>query len=644
MSADAPSYVERPADKQLLKALLQSQVCLVPAPRQSGKSSLMVQTRKKLIKKGVSVAIVDLQSVGTSLPNMEKWFSNICFQIHRDLNIDIDLSEWWDSQSPQGPTQKFTNYLEDIVAPNGEEVVIFFDEIDSALSLPFSDDFFTTIRAIYNKRSTRINLRRLTFTLLGTTTTSELIKDRDRTSFNIGTTIHLTDFTEEDIVNFSKILGKDSIPLLKRIFYWTSGQPYLVQLLALNSSNWPKHDQNASNLDLEVENLFFKKAISQNVHLSYIERVLTDIPNSNLKKETLQVYQKLLKGKSIPFQEVNTTHNLLELSGITKRIDGKLSCRNKIYTTVFNHKWVTAQIPIYSTREYLSSIEESDSNVIFTIGSRGAGKSSFLATLLTYLKQTHRLEFNTQYNKEGLAHLINMIDNLQNGVLPEPSSIGFIEEIDIKFSNKGVDTILTFLDASGEDHQQIIPGIIDPITGSPSSGILDEKLSRYLKRKDLKVTLLCFIDYRTPQKDDFLIALFLNYIVKNFNFDLSRMAIIVTKWDLNTEGISLYGFLSNKAPQSFLWLKEYANAQNSNAFPFSVGKINANDFRQIEFLDFAYCSDIVDWLTYVSANQQELPTLLIPRDKRISLKNLSDAIKSVIYLKGNITGLFKKDN
>ncbi len=52
LAEDAPSYIERPADRELLEALEQGEVCLVLAPRQTGKSSLMVHARRHLIEQG----------------------------------------------------------------------------------------------------------------------------------------------------------------------------------------------------------------------------------------------------------------------------------------------------------------------------------------------------------------------------------------------------------------------------------------------------------------------------------------------------------------------------------------------------------------------------------------------------------------
>ncbi len=77
-------------------------------------------------------------------------------------------------------------------------MVIFVDEIDSTLSLPFTDDFYAAIRALYNARASEPELKRLSFVLIGVTTPSDLIRDSQRTPFNIGQRVEVTDFTEEE--------------------------------------------------------------------------------------------------------------------------------------------------------------------------------------------------------------------------------------------------------------------------------------------------------------------------------------------------------------------------------------------------------------------------------------------------------------
>ncbi|HMT21765.1 MAG TPA: AAA-like domain-containing protein, partial [Promineifilum sp.] len=73
-----------------------------------------------------------------------------------------------------------------------------FDEIDSTLSLAFTDDFFAALRSLYNERAINPRYDRLTFVLLGVAAPTNLIKDRNRTPFNVGTPVDLKEFSRSD--------------------------------------------------------------------------------------------------------------------------------------------------------------------------------------------------------------------------------------------------------------------------------------------------------------------------------------------------------------------------------------------------------------------------------------------------------------
>ena len=89
-----------------------------------------------------------------------------------------------------------TNFFSDVLLKevNQSSTVLFFDEIDSTLSIPFSDDFYVALRAVYNARSTVPDFKRLSFVLVGVAPPVDLISDSKRTPFNIGHRVELKDF------------------------------------------------------------------------------------------------------------------------------------------------------------------------------------------------------------------------------------------------------------------------------------------------------------------------------------------------------------------------------------------------------------------------------------------------------------------
>ena len=193
LSQDAPSYIERQADHELLAALRAGEFCYVLTSRQMGKSSLMVRAATTLREGGALVIALDLTAVGQNV-TPEQWYDGLLSQMGRQLHLDDALDDFWRSKERLGPCQRLFAAIRDVILlRQSNPLVIFVDEIDTVRSLPFStDEFFAAIRECHNRRVHESDFRRLTFCLLGVATPSDLIRDTRTTPFNIGRRVNLT--------------------------------------------------------------------------------------------------------------------------------------------------------------------------------------------------------------------------------------------------------------------------------------------------------------------------------------------------------------------------------------------------------------------------------------------------------------------
>ena len=343
LGEDSPSYIERPADKELMDALERGEVCLVLAPRQTGKSSLMVHARARLKLSGTPAAIVDLQPLG-SHSDLDSWFRDVAYQIQRSLGLAADSMEWWEAHQRLGPTQRFMAFIEDVIlAESDGRVAIFFDEIDSVLHRPFSDDFFTTLRSLFNARAGNPKLKRISFVLVGVADPSQFIKSRSRTPFNIGWQIELRDFDSSSLEPFKRVLGSGSEPVVDRIFYWTAGQPLMVQKLAQAAYSQPAESRTTTHVDEAVKSVYLDASIEKDTHLKFVRNYLLE-DNKKLRK-TLKTYRDVLENKEVPYDGQSPVHTRLKLAGVVQTAAQKLIPRNRIYQKVFGLEWVKANTP-----------------------------------------------------------------------------------------------------------------------------------------------------------------------------------------------------------------------------------------------------------------------------------------------------------
>ncbi|MDQ1354724.1 MAG: hypothetical protein QG657_5033, partial [Acidobacteriota bacterium] len=357
LRADAPSYIERAADRELYEHTLAGDFCYVLTPRQMGKSSLMARTAGRLKKEGVRTAILDLTQIGTEQEKQSagQWYYGIAYRIVKELGIAVNLSDWWGERGKLPALQRLTEFFGDVVlAGTKEPVVIFVDEIDTTIGLRFSDDFFAAVRACYNARATQPEYRRLSFVLLGVATPSQLIKDARRTPFNIGHPIELTDFTYEEALPLAQCLAADrgqGEEALKRILYWSGGHPYLTQRLCQLAAGEKATVSGSAAIDGLVQKHFLAlEAQRSDSNINFVRDRL--VQKKKYSRNLLTIYRRILKGHFIADEPLSITHALLKLSGLVVPAEKRgLRVRNRIYQGIFTRDWVKEVMPVNWTRD-----------------------------------------------------------------------------------------------------------------------------------------------------------------------------------------------------------------------------------------------------------------------------------------------------
>jgi CHASE2 domain-containing sensor protein len=310
---------------------------------------------QRLQGEGIACAAIDITEIGTSDITPEEWYAGVIDSIVSRLNLyeTFDLDNWWSGHTLLSNVQRFGKFIEEVLLKSiPQNIVIFIDEIDSILSLKFKEDFFALIRACYNNRADKPDYRRLTFTLLGVATPSDLIQDKQRTPFNIGRAIELTGFCIQEAQPLVVGLAtKASNPqaVLQAVLHWTGGQPFLTQkvckLILTAESPIPEGKEAEW-----VEQLVLLRVIEswesqdEPEHLRTIrDRILRDEQRAGRR---LGLYQQILQQGEIAADD-RPEQMELRLSGLVveqgvgaRHTSPVLRVYNRIYESVFNQRWV----------------------------------------------------------------------------------------------------------------------------------------------------------------------------------------------------------------------------------------------------------------------------------------------------------------
>ncbi|BAY76805.1 WD-40 repeat-containing protein [Nostoc linckia NIES-25] len=410
LRSDDPTYVIRQADEKLYTSLKAGDFCYVLNCRQMGKSSLLQRTSYRLRQEGYSCVYLDMTRLGSEDTTPEQWYKGVTISLFYSLNLGerVNFKEWWNAQSGISSVQKLHHFVEELLLPNlqiksqnngkARGIIIFIDEIDSLLSLNFPvNDFFAWIRHCYNQQASNQDFQRLGFALFGVASPSDLIADKRRTPFNIGTAIELQGFKLHEatplLKGLEEIISQPQV-ILREIIHWTGGQPFLTQKLcqvvaqtALNTSygtisllpgteefwveqlvrsqiieHWETKDEPEHLRTIRDRLLFYEHRAGR--LLGLYQRVLeaeeAEEQGSRGQGEKLErrfpplaqpaagiqtSEDKGTRGRitdaqcPIPMDDSLEQTELL-LSGLVEKRNGYLKIKNPIYRNVFNAQWV----------------------------------------------------------------------------------------------------------------------------------------------------------------------------------------------------------------------------------------------------------------------------------------------------------------
>ncbi len=226
-------YIERAVDAELRDQLVKwGTTTTIRAPRQTGKTSLLMRGIHYARQQKINVVFLDFQSFGSEqLAAPELFLRELAVSICDELDLDEAMvEEAWDGS--RSPFKKLTRFMEQCVLPDFDQpVVLAMDEADSLLRTDFYQDFFGLLRSWHNRRASREEWELLNLVLVISTEPYLLIEDIHQSPFNVGLHLGLTDFDEHQVRDLNSRHGS---PVAERdlasLMALLNGHPFLTRL------------------------------------------------------------------------------------------------------------------------------------------------------------------------------------------------------------------------------------------------------------------------------------------------------------------------------------------------------------------------------------------------------------------------------
>lgn len=245
-------YIKRQADNDLARQLAKKQgtTTVIRAPRQTGKSSLLLRGLHYAREQGLKVVYLAVEEFMNQLTSFDIFLQALAEWIVYKLELEEELVEnaW---EGGISASMKLSRFVEkSLLSTFDEPVIIAIDEADSLLGTDFYRVFFGLLRGWHNRRAESETWNKLHIILVISTEPYLLIDDLYQSPFNVADRIWLTDFDEiqvRDLIQKHHLQIPDSH--LSQMMMLLNGHPFLTRQalykMVTQKATWPEIHRNA---------------------------------------------------------------------------------------------------------------------------------------------------------------------------------------------------------------------------------------------------------------------------------------------------------------------------------------------------------------------------------------------------------------
>lgn len=227
-------YVERPPiEERCFKAIAKKGALIrVKAPRQMGKSSLMIRILDHATKQGCKTVTLNFQRANNILfADLDKFLRWFCASIGQHLGLPKKFDEYWDDESftsKDNCTHYFQSYLLEVTA---SPIALALDEVDLIFQHPaIAADFFGLLR-LWHEEAKSVTIWENLRLLVVHSQEVYIPLDINQSPFNVGVPIELTEFDRTQVKELAERHGLAwSNAEIEQLMAMVGGHPYLVRV------------------------------------------------------------------------------------------------------------------------------------------------------------------------------------------------------------------------------------------------------------------------------------------------------------------------------------------------------------------------------------------------------------------------------
>ncbi|WP_286817814.1 AAA-like domain-containing protein [Desulfobacter sp. UBA2225] len=321
-------YIERREDGEVLDGISRHRgLVTLQGPRQSGKTSMILRLYADAREKEMPFrwVMVDLQSLERHhFETLAGIWQVILTEMDTQLNLGRFNDALWNPNA--NVDRNVTTFLDRAVfSGNDTPLLICLDEVDRVFSMPIRSDFFSVLRAFYNRGAIDPAWKNVRWLLSTSSEPRFFIDDLTQSPFNVGVRVALDAFTFEETQAFVRQYGFiDQLGLIEKIMNYVGGRPYLVHLLLHHLTLEPAREND----------LFDAGTAGSGIFQSHINPYLSKLQE---KPDLALAMKSVLAGNGC--KNVKLASRLSAAGLVKEDADGRLVCACELYATYLKGKF-----------------------------------------------------------------------------------------------------------------------------------------------------------------------------------------------------------------------------------------------------------------------------------------------------------------